>query len=87
MTHSGLSGWIVYSRDGCSLCEAMCAELALLLGPRAEAVQVVDVGSDPELEHRYGQRIPVLTVEGEFVCAYRLDTERLRPYLPENAGR
>ena len=49
--------------------------------PAAAAVQVVDIEGQPELERRYGTRIPVLTADGEFVCAYRLDTDRVRAYL------
>jgi hypothetical protein len=57
-------------------------ELAELLGPAvAAAVQVVDIAGDPELERKYGTRIPVLLADGEFVCAYRLDVERVRAYL------
>ena len=56
--------------------------LAELLGPAvAAAVQVVDIAGDPELERKYGTRIPVLLADGEFVCAYRLDVERVRAYL------
>jgi glutaredoxin len=74
--------WTVYSRTGCSLCEHMLEELAELLGPQAgAAVQVVDIEGDPELERKYGTRIPVLLADGEFVCAYRLDAERVRAYL------
>jgi hypothetical protein len=68
--------WTLYSRADCSLCERMLEELAELLGPAgAAAVQVVDIDGQPELEHKYGTRIPVLTADGVFVCAYRLDAQ------------
>ena len=74
--------WTVYSRADCSLCEHMLDELAELLGPEAAAaVEVVDIGGRPDLERKYGTRIPVLAADGEFVCAYRLDVERARAYL------
>jgi glutaredoxin-like protein DUF836 len=74
--------WTVYSRADCSLCEHLLEELAELLGPAAAAtVQVVDIEGDPELERKYRTRIPVLLADGEFVCAYRLDVERVRGYL------
>lgn len=74
--------WTVYSRAGCGLCDELLGELAHLLGPEAAAhVAVVDITGDPELERRYGNRIPVLAADGVFVCAYRLDTERVRAYL------
>jgi hypothetical protein len=72
--------WTVYSRPECELCDELVAELAGLLGP-ADRVTVVDICGDPELERRYGQRVPVLLADGEFVCAYRLDPERVRALL------
>ena len=74
-----MTRWTVYSRADCSLCERLLEELAEVLGPEgAVAVQVVDIDGQPELERRYGTRIPVLMADGEFVCAYRLDVERVR---------
>jgi hypothetical protein len=74
--------WTVYSRADCSLCERLLEELAELLGPQAAAeVQVVDIAGQPELERRYGARIPVLTADDEFVCAYLLDAQRVRALL------
>lgn len=74
--------WAVYSREGCKLCEEMLVDLAQLLDPEVAAqVVVIDITGDPDLERKYGQRVPVLLADGEFVCAYRLDTERLQPYL------
>jgi hypothetical protein len=74
--------WTVYSRADCSLCEQLLDELAELVGPAAAAaVQVVDIEGNPELERKYGTRIPVLLADGEFVCAYRLDAERVQAYL------
>ena len=57
------------------------SELATLLGPAAADVRVVDIADDPDLEARYGRRIPVLLADDEFVCAYRLDPERVQAYL------
>ena len=74
--------WTVYSRPGCGLCEQMLEELASVLPPAAAArVQVVDIDTDPELTRKYGTRIPVLLVDGEFVCAYRLDRQRVAAHL------
>lgn len=78
-----MSDWIVYSRPGCGLCEEFMTELADLLGERAAAVQVVDIDGDERLQRKYFDRIPVLTVNGDFVCQYRLDAERVRRYLAD----
>ena len=70
--------WTVYTRADCSLCEHLLQELAELLGPvEAAGVQVVDIDQDPDLQRRYGTRIPVLMADGDFVCAYRLDRVRV----------
>lgn len=71
--------WTVLSRPECSLCEQLLAELAEMLGPAESArVRVVDIDQDPALARKYGQRIPVLLADGDFVCDYRLDRERVR---------
>jgi hypothetical protein len=74
--------WTVVARPGCGLCEEMLQELASVL-PAAQAarVQVVDIDANPELTRKYGSRIPVLLADGEFVCAYRLDTQRVAAHL------
>lgn len=73
--------WTVYHRPGCSLCEEMLADLAALLGPEeSNRVQVIDISDNPDLERKYRTRIPVLTADGDFVCDYRLDIERVNRY-------
>ncbi len=78
--------WIVYSRPDCSLCEQLLEDLAQILSPaEAAQLQVVDISQDPRIERKYASRIPVLTADGDFVCAYRLDAERVR-VIRESAG-
>ena len=68
--------WTVYVRPGCALCEALIAELALVLDPATAAqVAVVDISDDDDLERQYGTRVPVLTANDAFVCAYYLDRD------------
>lgn len=75
--------WLIYSRPDCSLCEQMLLELAELLGPNIDQVQVVDITGDTQLERKYGTRIPVLTIDGDFVCAYKLDRERVGEWMKD----
>jgi hypothetical protein len=77
----GAHQWRVLSRAECSLCDVMLVELVQLLGDAANQVQVVDISDDVELHSKYGTRIPVLMIDGEFVCAYKLDHDRVRGYL------
>ncbi|GFE80799.1 hypothetical protein GCM10011487_27990 [Steroidobacter agaridevorans] len=74
-----MTAWTVLSRAECSLCEQLLTELAEELSPaEAARVSVVDVDGDPALARKYGHRVPVLLADGDFVCDYRLDRERVR---------
>jgi predicted thioredoxin/glutaredoxin len=76
--------WQVLTRAECSLCDTLLMELATLLGDEIAQVQLCDVSEDTMLERKYGTRIPVLLIDGEFVCAYKLDHERVREYLKQD---
>ena len=71
----------VYLRHGCHLCEAFLEELAAL-APRWELqVAEVDIDSDVSLRARYDRRVPVLHINGEDICEYFVDAERLAAYF------
>ena len=62
---------VLVTRQGCHLCdEALAAiddvirdrRLAGLLVPQ---LRLVDIAGDAALEHLYGERIPVVTLDGE----------------------
>ena len=72
----------LYSRPGCHLCELLLEELAPLLGPETQ-VETVDVSEDPELERRYGLRIPVLVSDDTELSSYPLDRPRVERFLAE----
>ena len=75
----------MYSKPGCHLCEAALAALEKLR-PRHPSptswypLEVVDITSDPELMSRYGERIPVLSVN-EYEYDAPLDDAVLRRAL------
>ena len=62
----------VYSRPGCHLCEELLEELLPLVRGRAQ-VSVEDIDSRAEWAAAYGTRIPVVELDGDFICQYRLD--------------
>ncbi len=64
----------VYSRFGCHLCEDMLREL----DARQVQYRAIDIDADPSLQAEYGTRVPVLTLDGEFICQYFLDEEALK---------
>jgi glutaredoxin len=66
--------FVVYSRQGCHLCEELLESLERLCRGRATVV-VHDVDSNPEWADAYGIYVPVLFVDGIEVSRYQLDRE------------
>jgi glutaredoxin len=54
----------LYSKPGCHLCEQAEADLRRLARRHPHQLQKVDITQDPVLLARYGERIPVLVIEG-----------------------
>ena len=72
----------LYGRAYCHLCEDMATALAPLAARYGFSVIEVDVDSDPELERRYGELVPVLLgPDGREICHYHLDVAALRQRL------
>jgi hypothetical protein len=71
----------VYSRQYCHLCREMIEALRRLQGLAHFEIAVVDVDTDPELERRHGERVPVLTHGEHELCHFHLDTAAVTAYL------
>jgi glutaredoxin len=67
----------VYSRAWCHLCDELCAALAPIAERYGVPVDVIDVDSDPALDDRYGERVPVVLAGETELCHYRLDAARV----------
>ena len=67
----------VLSREYCHLCEDMISALRTLQGRFSFDIQVVDVDNHPEVEEKWGDKVPVL-LDGEIeICHYHLDVAAL----------
>jgi glutaredoxin len=62
------------TRPDCHLCEVAKEALERIGEPWVE----VDIESDPELEAEYGDRIPVVILDGKEHGYWRVEEERLR---------
>ena len=51
---------LLYSRQGCCLCEGLAERLHAL--PGGVELEVIDVDRDPGLQQRYGLEVPVLVL-------------------------
>jgi thioredoxin reductase (NADPH) len=72
---------ILYTRTGCSLCQAMEAQLARLSPEGLFTLTTIDLEDHPELESRYGEWVPVLMAGASELCHYHLDEAMLRDWL------
>lgn len=73
------SGFVLYQRDNCHLCDLALAELAAARVPAFDSVFIDD---DPALEQRYGERVPVLrAVARGAELDWPFDAARLRAWL------
>ncbi len=77
----------LYGKPGCHLCEEA---RRVVLDARAAATTAtelveIDVSLDPRLNRAYGERIPVLAVDGEEVFEYHVDADELEMRLAKVA--
>ncbi len=72
---------LVYTREGCHLCDAAKADVARICGEMGLGFASVDIDTDPELRAEYGDRIPVIVVDGREHGFWRVEEKRLRAAL------
>jgi glutaredoxin len=73
---------VLYTRRGCHLCD----EAARLLDREGISPKVVDIDLDLALTRRYGERVPVVEIDGRERFFGRIDPVLLRRIV-ESAGR
>jgi glutaredoxin len=71
----------VYTRAGCTACAAAEADVARICGDLGQGWTAVDVDSDPELRAEYGDRVPVIEVDGREHGFWVVEEQRLRAAL------
>ena len=80
----------LYGRAECHLCHEMEVVVSGVLAERGRAgrvaLETVDVDSDPALAARFGDRVPVLCVNGEPAFEVRVDPATLRDRLAREPG-
>ena len=72
---------LVLTRQGCHLCDETIAQVAAVCAEIGEAYAVLDVDSDPELQRRYNNQVPVTFVDGAQHDFWRVDPARLKAAL------
>ena len=71
----------LYIREGCHLCD----DMEMALGECADELDFetrrVPIDNNPDLEHAYGARVPVLVYGDDEICHYFLDIQALKRML------
>lgn len=76
----------VLTRPGCHLCEDALVIVQEVTADLGERFDVVDVDGDPDLVDRYGDRVPVVLVDGSEHGFWRVERDRLRQALQGRRG-
>jgi glutaredoxin len=76
----------LYGKPGCCLCDDARAEIARLRERHGFALEEIDVSVDPRLAREYGERIPVVAVDGREACELHVDGAELERLLGRVAG-
>ena len=66
------------TRAGCHLCEAAAETLDAIAAAAGLSPVAVDVDADPELRAEYGDRVPVVLLDGREHSYFTVDEPRLR---------
>ncbi|MFB3101612.1 MAG: glutaredoxin family protein [Gammaproteobacteria bacterium] len=73
--------FIIYSRQGCHLCDVMKDELETMCLAQKDTITVVDIDKDPDLAKHFNDLVPVLFVNDIEICHYKLNKKRLLRFL------
>lgn len=72
---------VVYTRDGCGLCDEALELLERYARRRPLAIKTIDIAPSVDLTNRYGERIPVVLIDGKERFFGRIDEVLLRRIL------
>ncbi len=64
---------VVYSREGCHLCDVVKETLKRLAGEADFRWLEIDIDSDPELKQKFNDEVPVVFIDGRKAFKYRMD--------------
>ena len=72
---------LVLTRVRCHLCDQAIEVVAAVCAETGDEYAVLDVDSDPELQRRYTDQVPVTFVDGVQHDFWRVDPARLKAAL------
>ena len=71
----------VYTRIGCPACKKAEDDVARICGEVRETWRAVDVDSAADLQAEYGDRVPVIEIDGREHGYWKVEEQRFRTAL------
>lgn len=64
-------------RKTCGSCERVARQVRPVVEKRGAMLSLVDVDAEPELAAEYGDRVPVVVIDGEEFACWEVDNDEL----------
>ena len=77
----------VLTRQNCPMCATAIAEIRRICAELAVDWTAIDVDSDAELRAEYGDRVPVILIDGREHGYWAVEEERFRAALARRQGK
>lgn len=81
IAHADDARVVVYTRQGCHLCETAEQQVAEVCAATGDTWARVDIDDDPDLRARFTEQVPVTFVDGAQHDFWRVDPTRLHKAL------
>ena len=81
IAHADDARVVVYTRQGCHLCEVAEQQVAEVCAATGDTWTRVDIDDEPDLRARFTEQVPVTFVDGAQHDFWRVDAVRLRAAL------
>jgi hypothetical protein len=85
IAHADDARVVVYTRQGCHLCELAEQQVAEVCAATGDSWVRVDIDDDPDLRARFTEQVPVTFVDAAQHDFWRVDPARLRTALARRA--
>jgi glutaredoxin len=77
---------VMYTRNGCHLCDEALAVLASEQKRRGFEIETVDIDGDATLKEKYGECVPVVAIDGKVYFRGRVNAVLLRRLVVARLG-
>lgn len=68
-------------RESCGSCGRVAAQIAPVVAECGASLELVDVDADPDYAAEYGDRVPVVVIDGEEFACWEVDNADLAAEL------